>query len=252
MDSSDNSIYQGIGQIKYLNESVGDELYSLSQLNNYNSFTQLLSDISNTSANSRQMEILIKLDYFRDFGQAKTLLNLFNLYNDWADKSQFHKENNKDDMLKFIKMGVSLKDIKESSDETNKLYRNIDFPRLIQIVEDNCEQFDYSIPEKIEFQDEYLGYVNIQLDGYDDSTAICLGADLKYSPKLNFMSLGNGNMFQAKIKRKKYKNNPVGKYDIVDIYDIQQKYGWTKDGDDWKRDPNRLVWWVEKYNVRSD
>jgi DNA polymerase III alpha subunit len=247
-DKDNNAIYKGLSSIKYLNTQVGDELFELSK-NNYTSFISLLKDIEDTSIDSRQMTILIKLDYFRDFGKAKSLLELFELYNQWSTKSQFHKENNQDDILQFIKLGISLKDIKENSDETNKLYRNINFINLISIIENNIADVDFKVAEKIEFQNEYLGYVNFTSSDYDNNVAICLGIDTKYSPKIDLMSLGNGNKFQVKVKKKQYKINPLNEYDIIEIIDVKKEYGWMKVDDEWKRNTDRIDWWMNSYKV---
>ena len=79
IDKDNNIIYKGIGSIKFLNNQVAEELYELSN-NKYKTFTELLFDIKNkTSLNSRQLDILIKLDFFVEFGNSKELLNILAL-----------------------------------------------------------------------------------------------------------------------------------------------------------------------------
>ena len=56
-----------------MNSQVADELYELRN-NQYELFTDLLLDIKNTSINTRHMQILIKLDFFNEFGDIKKLL----------------------------------------------------------------------------------------------------------------------------------------------------------------------------------
>lgn len=250
-DKENNDIYKGIASIKYLNSQVGDELYELAQNNSYNSFISLLNDINDTSTNSRQMKILIKLDYFRDFGEAKTLYKLYKLYDNWYNRSQFHKNKNQDDILNFIRLGVSLKNIKDNSDETKKLYKKINFVKLLRIVEEEMSQEDFKMSQKIKYQQEYLGYVNFSgSDDYEDSQAICLDINTKYSPKIYLMSLGNGVKYMAKVKKKKYKNLPISSYDVINVIDINKKFGWKKDGDDnWIKDTSRTEWWLNRYDI---
>ena len=57
-----NSIFKGVESIKYLNKEAGEYLYSLRD-KQYNSFIELLDDIKGV-VNSRQLNILIELDYF--------------------------------------------------------------------------------------------------------------------------------------------------------------------------------------------
>lgn len=82
-DESTNSIYKGVGSIKNLNVAVSNELYGLRN-NTYNTFVDLLKDISfKTSTNSRQLDILIKLDYFSEFGTQRELLQIVKIFDEF-------------------------------------------------------------------------------------------------------------------------------------------------------------------------
>lgn len=73
MDKESNSIYKGISSIKFCNKTIAEELYNLRN-NQYGNFVELLYDIAeNTSLNMRQLDILIKLDFFSEFGNARLL-----------------------------------------------------------------------------------------------------------------------------------------------------------------------------------
>ena len=45
-----------------------------------NSFVDLLYKLKDTGINARQLEILIKLGYFEEFGNACELLKIYNLF----------------------------------------------------------------------------------------------------------------------------------------------------------------------------
>lgn len=101
-DKDANSIYQGVASIKNLNETVAEELYTLSQGRVYNNFIDLLVDITKkTSCNSRQLDILIKLDYFSDFGEANELLYIVDRFNELYTKKDGFKSN-----IKASKIGL--------------------------------------------------------------------------------------------------------------------------------------------------
>lgn len=86
-DKNDNSIYQGVAAVKNLNERVAEELYELSQNNTYDNFVDLLFDMKEkTSLKSDQLNILIKLDYFSDFGEANALTYIVTVFNTLYDK----------------------------------------------------------------------------------------------------------------------------------------------------------------------
>jgi DNA polymerase III, alpha subunit len=79
-DEKKNIIYSDLSSVKYMNTKVAEELYALKD-NQYDTFTDLLVDIEEkTSVNSRQLEILIKLNYFSEFGGNNELLEILNVF----------------------------------------------------------------------------------------------------------------------------------------------------------------------------
>lgn len=88
-DEERKVIAKGLGSIKYMSAKVADELYKLSQKKKYKHFIDLLSDINKeTSADSRQLDILIKLDFFSDFGNQRELLYIVDYFNDIFKKGE--------------------------------------------------------------------------------------------------------------------------------------------------------------------
>lgn len=82
-DKDKKVIAKGLTSIKYMNKNIADQLYKLSKdipLNNTTykySFIDLLIDINNkTNLNSRQLDILIRIDFFSDFGNQRELLKI--------------------------------------------------------------------------------------------------------------------------------------------------------------------------------
>ncbi|WP_219717749.1 hypothetical protein, partial [Clostridioides difficile] len=86
-----NSIYKGIESIKFLNSDIGEYLYSLKD-NKYDSFLELLIDLQG-HINSKQLSILIKLDFFEEFGKSNKLLETYDIYNSIYSKKQFKRDN---------------------------------------------------------------------------------------------------------------------------------------------------------------
>lgn len=77
----ENVIAKGLSSVKYMSSSIADELYELSKKNTYTHFIDLLSDINSyTAVNSRQIDILIKIDYFSKFGNQRELLRICDIF----------------------------------------------------------------------------------------------------------------------------------------------------------------------------
>jgi len=80
MDVNENCIYQDIESIKECNAKSAEELYELGK-RHYNDFVELLYDISvETSLDRNQLDILIKLDFFSEFGDINELLYITDMY----------------------------------------------------------------------------------------------------------------------------------------------------------------------------
>lgn len=80
-DREQNIIAQGLSSVKYIGEAVAEELYQLSKKRHYTSFMDLLRDLDReTGLNSRQLDILIRIDFFTQFGNQRELLRMVDLF----------------------------------------------------------------------------------------------------------------------------------------------------------------------------
>lgn len=82
-----NIITKGMASIKYMSDTAATELYDLANNKQYIYFVDVLKDIdSETSLNTRQLDILIKLDFFSFFGNQRELLRIEEIFYDWFKK----------------------------------------------------------------------------------------------------------------------------------------------------------------------
>lgn len=74
-------IAKGLSSIKYMGNAVAEELYNLANSRQYGCFVDILYAINqSTSLNTRQLDILIKLDFFSDFGNQRELLHITEMF----------------------------------------------------------------------------------------------------------------------------------------------------------------------------
>ena len=91
-DKETNTIYKGTESIKFLTDSISKELVELGK-NHYSDFVDLLFDIrQKTDINSRQLDILIKLDFFKEFGDPNTLLWITQEFDNLYGKKSIKKD----------------------------------------------------------------------------------------------------------------------------------------------------------------
>ena len=77
-DKETNSIYKGTGSLPMLNNQVSDELYDLRD-RRFNTFTDLLYNLPQ-DIRTNQVDTLIKIDYFAEFGDSAKLLTVYKWY----------------------------------------------------------------------------------------------------------------------------------------------------------------------------
>lgn len=213
MDKNTNSIYRGIASVKYCNPQIADELLELSK-NHYDSFIDLLYDIdSKTSVNSRQLEILTKLNFFSDFGKNKRLLQIIDVYNKFATAKIISKK-------KLDELGISEFLIKKySSKETKSQYRELDNAGLIKELCDRIDDDSMNIVEQVKAEVEYLGSCNYTNPKVKDYYWIVVAFDDTRNstrPYVTIRRICNGEEIQTRIKRAAvFKEQPFGLYSIL-------------------------------------
>jgi DNA polymerase-3 subunit alpha len=244
-DKDTRCIYKGIGSLKFFNSEVADELFALRK-QEFSSFIDLLITInSQTSLNSRQLEILIKIDFFKEFGDINNLLFYSNMFSKLYGKKQLKKE-------KLESLGLNDNDVKQfAKKETEKMYGNIDSYSLLKEYVKTHSQNTCNIFEKASYQKEYLGYVDI-IDKRCKGIACILSIDTKYTPKLTCYALANGNTLEVKIDKRIFKNSPLNEGDVIKIKNQTSKPRQTKNEEGkWVDVPNTKVWWITDYRKAS-
>lgn len=215
MDKENNQIFKGVQSVKFLNAQIGEELLELSK-NKYVSFIDLLKDIKEkTSINSKQLTILIALNYFEDFGANDYLLKIVDIYDKFSTAKVIAK--NKLESLGISEYLMS----KYAAKETKSQYREIDNGGLIKELCDKIENKPLSITEQIKFEIEYLGYAvytNTKIaDCYYIVTEFAQYSDAS-RPYFTLYNLQTGESIKTKIRQGKfYKENPFGLYSVLDV-----------------------------------
>lgn len=241
MDKESNTIYKGLSSIKFLNPTVANQLYELRD-NQYDAFTDLLIDIKEkTNCNSRQLDILVRLDFFKEFGKRAKLLEVVNIFNQLYGKKQIKKD-------KLICKEELVRQY--ASTETDKMFKGIDMIGLIKHLEFNLPNEDITIKEIIKAELEYTGISNYRNDDLEEGTLIVVDVDTKYSPKLKFLNPLTGNTENVKISKKVFKNQTLEIGDIIIVYGIDEKPKKTKMDGKWI-ETGEYEFWLSDYKIIS-
>ena len=244
MDKNTNSIYKGIASIKYLSEDTANYLYSLKDIN-FKNFSDLLYTLDSKYINARQIDILIKLDFFSEFGNIKSLLRIVQFYN-IVGKAKILDKNK-------ISEGIIRDIILKNSKETEKRYTNIDNKNIMNEIESYVKMFvcceDFSIKEKILWQKEYIGYIDIQTGKEEDRTKLIISNVVPLKSKktnkvwaysLETISIGSGKKSEVLVYNETFDKMPLKVYDIIKVNPKSLS----------KKEYNgRSSWYLYKYKV---
>lgn len=162
MDKSTNSIYKGIGSIKYLNDSCAEELYNIAQTR-YDNFMQLLFATNNIGINSRQLDILIKLDFFSDFGNVNELLEMVTIFNKLKNGTAKTLTKGKLENPQVERIVANYSNDRGKNGNILKSYTILNMSKILDEINDFVKALkipDMTLQEKIQVQQEYLGYIS--------------------------------------------------------------------------------------------
>lgn len=234
-DREKNLIAKGLASVKYMNSSVAEELYELSQKRTYTYFMDLLYDIDHeTSLNARQLEILIQIDFFSDFGNQNALFKTLGIFNKFkgGDAKQIKKDAVDGTPLESIvqkyAVGVTksggvaksytLLDVMSILRETEELIRSMNLKDLNDVV-------------KVRNFYDAMGYVGYVSGREEDRRKLYItklfparrksdGAIFGYT--IYTKSIGSGIESRFTVFKEAYSKSPIKEGDIIFCKDFKR------------------------------
>lgn len=222
-DPKNHCINPSLLSIKGLSKTCANELYCLSQSRQYDSFIDLLYDIkSKTRVNSGQMETLIKLNYFRKFGNPNQLLKQAALFDRYQECKQLQKEELDSLLPRETILTLCTK-------ETAKLYTGIHSRQLLQYLCKSTQDIKTPVPDILQYEQECLGYIQYTDPSLDFSYCYVQSVDGKYKNKmLTLYCLADGTISEYKVKGSQLEKDPVSAGEILRILATANEPKWSK------------------------
>lgn len=223
-DKTDKKIYQGMESIKYLNKRLSREFYKLRN-NKFDSFIDLLlMNQKRKIADSRQLEILIKLNFFSEFDESpNNLLWQVEIFNKYFGAKQL----NKITLDAYIPHDTMLTLCEK---ETEKKYVNVDWLGVIRYICEHENPIKTSIKDRIKYEGDHLGYIQLTMPKLNDSYVYVLDIDGKFSNKtVTAYVLKTGQQRRLKVKARTLEAAPIEKGDILRIDEEREEGRWSKD-----------------------
>lgn len=227
-DREKNIIAKGVTSIKYMSEQLADEMYILSQ-NHYDYFIDLIADLKRgTSINSRQLEILIKLDFFSDFGNQRELLRITDVYSGLLKDGEVkHIKKEAVDGTPFGEIIARYSNGKTKAGAEAKSYTVLDAKSIMHEIEDAIKAAgmeDLSDIVKIQNFHEAMGYIGYTSGKEEDRRKLYIldtyplirkkdGKQFGYS--VITKSIGSGVESRFTVFNRVYDKEPIHKGDVI-------------------------------------
>lgn len=228
-DSQNKIIAKGLSSVKYMGSKIADELYDLAHKKSYTKFVDLLMDLDNKSSlNTRQLDILIKIDFFSKFGNQRELLWITDIFYNLFNKGQARQVSKDkidgtilEEVVKKYSVGVT------KSGGVAKKYTLLDVESILKESEDavlSQELDDIDDVTKVKNFADVMGYVGYVSNKEGDRRKLCVleiyplvrRSDQKqFGYSFVTKSIGSGKESRFTVVNKLYNDNPVKKGDII-------------------------------------
>lgn len=228
-DKKRNIIAKGLASIKFMSDGLAESLYNLAHTKHYSRFIEVLKDLDReTTLNTRQLDILIKIDFFSDFGNQRELLRITDMYYNLFNKGQAKK------IAKTRVDGTPLEPIVSKyavgvtkSGGIAKSYTLLDIDSILAEAEDAVKAANLSDLSDIlkvrNFADVmgYVGYVSGKQEDRRKLYVLDVRPAKRKRDKVQFgyyvvtKSIGSGKESMFTVFNRVYDLNPIHKGDII-------------------------------------
>lgn len=228
-DADKKIIAKGMSSIKYIGAGLSEELYQLSKANKYTRFIELLQDIDkNTSCDTRQLDILIKIDFFDEFGNNRELFRIKDMYYDVFKRGTASKISRSvvdntplEPIVKKYSVGTT------KAGKEAKSYTVIDIDSIMSDAEDAIKDVgmeDLDIVTKIMNFKDCMGYIGYVSNRSEDRSKLyilrirelCRKSDGKqFGYSFITKSIGSGKESMFTVVNSVYNSCPVKEGDLI-------------------------------------
>lgn len=223
-----NVIAKGLTSIKFMGAKLAEELYQLAQSRRYDRFIDVLADLDqHSSLDARQLDILIKLDFFSEFGNQRELLRINDMF------VKFKKGEAKQ-IKKSLIDGTELEEIVKrhavgttKSGGVAKSYTLLNVVAILHEIEDKVKSIgmdDLSDITKVQNFYDAMGYFGYASGKAEDRPKLFVldvfelkrkkdGKQFGYSVVTK--SIGSGKESRFTVFNRVYNKDPIAKGDII-------------------------------------
>lgn len=246
-------IYPNLSSVKGFGEGVVDTLYELGQ-KEYETFTDVLTALFSNSINKTIVNKLIRINYFKKYGDVNTLLEITRLYDLLNGAKQISKDKAEKNNIPF---DILVKHGNETAKQFNKLYSE-------QIIKELIPKIPYrelTLKERLDNQREVLGIVSDSDSKVSKRLYYVSELDIKKSiVNVHLFEIYSGKIREVKMWTSQYNRNPFDLGAILYIISLEKKNKKEPTGEInpvtgkkiYKEVPDKFEFWLSKFVIKND
>lgn len=246
-------IYPNLSSIKGFGEGVAETLYRLGN-EKYNTFIDVITALLSNSISKTIVDKLIRINYFKKYGDINTLLSIMSYYDLLYGIKQISKE-------KAEKNNISLAVLKEYGHETEKQFNKVDSIGLLNYLISQIPFKELTLKETLDNQREILGIVNIVVPTINKRIYYVSELDVKKSiVNISLYEIYSGKTRTVKMWTSTYNRDPFSEGSILYITSLEKKNKKEPTGEVnpktgkkiYKEVPDKFEYWLGKFVVKND
>ena len=212
-DINTNTIYKSLASIKNISNKCGEYLYSIKD-NKYKNFFEFISLLPKDCINSKQLDILVKLNFFSEFGDINQLLSMIDIFNNYGSCKQIKKNTLSKEILEAIEPLCAK--------NTEKTLKEFDNDKIMNVIYSLTPIPPSTSLDSICYELELLGYTDITIPDSPYYAVESVDINQYGTPFINLYQISNGISFQYKCDKKFFNSYKCEQGDILDVV-IRQK-----------------------------
>lgn len=216
IDEETHTIYPNLSSVKGFGDGSVELLYELGQ-KEYSSFVDVLTELQSNSINKTLIDKLIKINYFKKYGDVNTLLEITKLYDLLYGAKTISKD-------KAEKNNIPLKLLSKYGNETAKQFNKIDSVAMLNELISMIEYKELTIKEKLDNQLDVLGIVSYVNPNTNKRLYYVSSLDVKKTiVNVSLYEIYTGKIREIKMWTSQYNKYQFGEKDLLYIVKLDKK-----------------------------
>lgn len=246
-------IYPNLSSVKGFGEGVVDTLYELGQ-KEYETFTDVLTALFSNSINKTIVNKLIRINYFKKYGDVNTLLEITRYYDLLNGAKQIAKDKAEKNNLPFDVLA-------KYGNETAKQFNKLDFGKIINELISKIPYKELTLKERLDNQREVLGIVSDSDPKVSKRLYYVSELDIKKSiVNIHLFEIYSGKTRDAKMWTSQYNRSPFDLGSVLYIISLEKKNKKEPTGEInpqtgkkiYKEVPDKFEFWLSKFTIKND